>query len=89
MKAWLYFILGFILVFAPAFAFCGTLQEVWKEKYSGIIFAYVEDDILKAMPGFEGMFLGYMPRNIIKEKPNMKFENDHEIIQFLTHEYEL
>ena len=77
MKAWLYFLLGFILVFAPALAFCGTVTEIWAEKYSKIDFAYIEDGVLKTLPGFEGALMGFMPRNIIVHKVNL-LSDSHE-----------
>lgn len=76
MKAWLFFLLGFFLVFAPAFAFCGTVTELWKEKYSGIYIAYVEDGKIKPFQGCESILLGYMPRNIIVEPIHVSSDSE-------------
>lgn len=66
MKNMLLFLLGFVIVAVPMIAFCGTVTEVWQEKYSRIDIAFIEDDELKAIPGFESIFQGFMPRNVIK-----------------------
>ena len=76
MKAWLCFILGFILVFGPAFAYCGNVSEIWQEKTTKINFAYVEDGTLKPFPGFETALMGYMPRNVVIQKINCTTDSE-------------
>lgn len=76
MKQILFALLGFVCVFAYGLSFAGTITELWYEEYTHIYFAYVEDGILKAKPGFESSLKGYMPRNVLIDR--VEFGSDSE-----------
>lgn len=84
MRSILSFLLGFTIVFSIGFAYGNELKKeeediqknvitkLYIEKYTGLIFAYVENGILRSTNGNESIFYGYFPRNY--EVKNVEYE---------------
>lgn len=70
------FILGIVIMLAVELSFAGQVTELWKEEYTQIYFAYIEDGELKPRPGFESILAGHMPRNILKDTVDLDTESD-------------